>query len=149
MTAMSNGTGQGQSPTTEGKWFDLRIEFSGLCLFVRRKDRKRVSVLLVDARRQPNLQPMQHDAGSPAEPHVGYLRFDLGNALPGFLPAYSNSNAPSSEGVHRFNREELDLGLDDSNPVDVGELEFPDFRVIDPELALRPNMYTDDPPTQL
>jgi len=46
--------------------FHLQIEFSGLCLFVRRRDAlgvvnpTRVTVLMPDARRQPNVDVMRH-----------------------------------------------------------------------------------------
>src|SRR5262245_5873137 len=118
--------------TKKPKGFELRIEFSGLCLFVVSKKQKKVTVLLPDARRHPNIETMYHEDKSEAVPHAGYLRFDLGDALPGIEPAPNNSVGPRNEGLHRFDREEVDLGLPPSTRnVDVDELEFPDLERID------------------
>src|SRR6187549_3897635 len=76
--------------------FHLQIEFSGLCLFVRRRDAlgvvnpTRVTVLMPDARRQPNVDVMRHHDGTEAVPHSGYLRFDLGDLMPRDFPVAPN-----------------------------------------------------------
>ncbi|MBW3629546.1 MAG: hypothetical protein KY464_09630, partial [Gemmatimonadetes bacterium] len=59
--------------------FELRVKFSGLCLFLVHSDTKRVAVVMPDCRRNGPNPPDQHLDGEPAEPHVGYLRFDLAN----------------------------------------------------------------------
>src|ERR1041385_226324 len=130
--------------------FKLQIEFAGLCLFVRHRDGRRVSVLMPDARRQPNVETMRHHDGTEAVPHAGYLRFDLGDAMPGVFPvAPNNSAGPRNEGVHRFDREVLTLDLGDPERVDVDELEFPDFGKINGGLQVNPDMFSAAPPPAL
>lgn len=130
--------------------FELRIELSGLCLFVLNKDGNKVRVLMPDARRKPSMEEMVHSDDTTAVPHAGYLRFDLGNLLPDIPPAFANGVGPRYEGVHRFDREELDLGLGNVNfAVDSDELTFPDFKRIDDTFTVAPGMFGNAPPPQL
>lgn len=132
--------------------FDLRIEFSGLCLFIVSEDRKRVGVAMPDAREKPNIATMRHVDSTVAVPHVGYLRFDLRDLQPGIagIPSGSGTNGPSYEVVHRFSGEALDLGLGrDQSEVDVKELLFPNFKSIDRRLSTLPGLFGDAPPEQL
>jgi len=132
--------------------FELRIEFSGLCLFVVSDDRKRVGVAMPDAREQPNLATMRHVDNTVAVPHVGYLRFDLGDLQPS-VPGISSgngNNGPRYEVVHRFSGESLDLGLGrEQSAVGVDELVFPNFKSIDGRLTALPGLFGDAPPEQL
>src|SRR5262245_35883021 len=110
--------------------FDLRIEFSGLCLFVVHPEGQQVGVAVADALQHSSKETMKHSDGSAAEPHAGYLRFDLGNLLPGVTPASNNSESPFNEAVHRFNREWLEIDDMRGNAlanINVDHLEFPDF----------------------
>jgi len=128
----------------------LRIEFSGLCLFVLSKDRHCVGVAMPDARRTPNIGTERHADNTPAVPHVGYLRFDLSDYSKDFPQAPANGTGPQFEAVHRFSHEELDLGLGDKQTkVCVDELLFPDFGEINTKLALRPGLFGKSPPTDL
>jgi hypothetical protein len=129
--------------------FKLSIEFCGLCLFVQDPEGRGVGVLMPDARARPGAPPMRHADGSAAVPHVGYLRFNLAN-LAGMNPFPTNSiDDPPFEGVHRFNREVLDLGLGPHpQPVVVDELAWPDFARIDQNLHLLPGLFRDPIPSQ-
>jgi len=130
--------------------FRLQIEFSGLCLFITRKDKRRVTVLMPDARRERSVEVMRHHDGTEAVPHSGYVRFDLGDALPGvFSVAPNNSVGPRNEGIHRFDREELKLNLGDAPRIKTDELEFPDFGKINDRLQVNPRMFDDSPPAEL
>lgn len=127
----------------------LRIEFCGLCLFVVTKDRSRVSVLMPDARRRPNVDAIRHADNTPAVPHAGYLRFDLAD-LRDDTPGASANGDPVYEVVHRFDREVLHLGLDaPKSKVDVDELLFPNFGEIHSDLVLKPDMFSAQPPQEL
>jgi len=131
--------------------FELRIEFSGLCLFVVDNESQQVGILMPDARRTPSMEAMQHIDGSDAVPHAGYLRFDLGDMEGAKVPRGSNTiSGPRYEAVHRFNCEELDLGLGNAeSDVDASELTFPDFGEIDNTLKLKPGMFGGSPPKEL
>jgi hypothetical protein len=111
--------------------FELRIEITGLCLYLEH-DRTHVTVVMPDARRVPIegsdggfANPAPHADETPAAPHAGYLRFDIANLFPdgstlGTIPsAYSG---PTFEGVHRFDRERVDFLIPDQ-PGDVGNLD--------------------------
>jgi hypothetical protein len=134
--------------------FDLRIEFSGLCLFVvRRDDRSEhrvVHVLMPDARKPLSVDTVMHDDGTPAVPHAGYLRFDLADFhhdLPGIE---EDGVSPRYEGVHRFGGESVDLGIrDDPSDTEVDELLFPNFKTIDRRLTLLPRLLAGQPPNPL
>lgn len=130
--------------------FELRVEFSGLCLFVLSKDRMRVGVVMPDAREKPNITTMRHVDGTTAVPHAGYLRFDLGDLNPSIPTGTTASDGPRYEVVHRFNREALDLGLGhDQSKVGIDELVFPDFKAIDTQLTILPGLFGDAPPAEL
>ena len=132
--------------------FELRIEFSGLCLFVVNAERTRVGVVMPDARERPNIATMRHLDNTVAVPHVGYLRFDLRDLQPGVpdIPGGNGNNGPRYEVVHRFGGEALDLGLGrEQSKVGIDELLFPNFMSIDGRLALLPGLFGDAPPEQL
>jgi hypothetical protein len=134
--------------------FELRIEFSGLCLFVQKREGdvvREVGVVMPDARTTPNTETMRHSDGTIAVPHAGYLRFDLGDLLPGIPGAWTNSTTPRYEGVHRFVREELDLGLKAEPRVNTDELAFPNFGEIRPGVTIIEGLFdkAKAPPKQL
>jgi hypothetical protein len=135
--------------------FNLQIEFSGLCLFVVSKKSGRVGVLMPDARMRPNSGMQRHYDGTVAVPHVGYVRFDLHDTradIPGPPPG---ADGPLYEGIHRFNREALDLGFDTQRAkVGTAELAFPRFGDIAPGIELLDNLFpkkgvSTAPPPQL
>jgi hypothetical protein len=130
--------------------FELRVEFSGLCLFVVSGDGRRVGVVMPDARKRPNVTTMRHSDDTVAVPHVGYLRFDLGDFVEAIPTAVPGGAGPRYEIVHRFDRETLDLGLGvERAAIGVNELLFPDFRAIDKRFTLLPGLFSDAPPDQL
>lgn len=130
--------------------FELRIEFSGLCLFVVNRDRTRVGVVMPDAREKPNITTMRHVDGTVAVPHAGYLRFDLGDVQASIPSATATSDGPRYEIVHRFDREALDLGLGhEQSKVGVDELLFPNFKAIEDRLTILPGLFSETPPEQL
>jgi hypothetical protein len=95
--------------------FELRVTFTGLCLFLIREDCKRVAVLQPDARVGGRLSRF-HPDGEPVVHHAGYLRFDLANLSAGSSAPFPVTN-PLNEGVHHFRWEELKFGIPD---VDTG-----------------------------
>jgi hypothetical protein len=130
--------------------FELRVEFSGLCLFVVGREGNTVGVLLPDGREKPNITTLRHVDGTSAVPHAAYLRFDLGDLQDGIPSASSTSTCPRYEGVIRFDRESLDLGLGhERSKIGVDELLFPNFKAIDKRLTLLPGLFGDAPPAQL
>jgi hypothetical protein len=132
--------------------FELRIEFSGLCLFIVNADRTRVGVVMPDARERPNIATMRHVDNTVAVPHAGYLRFDLRDLQPGVpdIPGGTANNGPRYEVVHRFDAEAIDLGLGrEQTKVGIDELLFPHFKSIDGRLDLLPGLFGDAPPEQL
>jgi hypothetical protein len=130
--------------------FELRIEFSGLCLFVVSHDKRRVGVVMPDARRKANVTTMRHSDDTFAVPHVGYVRFDLGDFNTSVPTGVVSGAGPRYEVVHRFDREMLDLGLGtEQAAVGVNELLFPDFRAIDHRFTLLPGLFGPNPPEQL
>jgi hypothetical protein len=132
--------------------FELRIEFSGLCLFIVNQDRTRVGVAMPDAREKANIATMRHVDNTVAVPHAGYLRFDLRDLQPDVpdIPGGTASNGPRYEVVHRFDGEALDLGLGpDPAKIGIDELLFPNFKSIDDRLAILPGLFGDAPPTEL
>lgn len=119
--------------------FQLEVTFTGLNLFVVDKD-NRVAVLQPDAR-VDDTRPshMQHADRSEGIPHVGYLRFDLGN----LVTSVATGDPPRGEGIYRFNRQTLHFGLGD-DPVAFGTLALPDFaRIADAEIL--PDLFSPAP----
>jgi hypothetical protein len=110
--------------------FRLEVEFTGLCLYVRRPEvegKKKLTVLMPDCRR--SYSDSVHDDGSLAEPHVGYLRVDLANLVDKF-PTADEMNEPRGEVIYRFDRQELDLGIADDSNMTFEPLGLPSFNTI-------------------
>jgi len=129
--------------------FELRVEFSGLCLYLPTPRGDQAAILMPDGRRRS--ADLMHADDEPAEPHVGYLRFNLANlnsAAEGIDPRLT-PNEPPYEVIHRFGRHVLDFGLDDPQPMDI-RLPLPDFREFAPSLVLKPGLFGEAPdPTLL
>ncbi|MGH7616861.1 MAG: hypothetical protein ACREPM_06500 [Gemmatimonadaceae bacterium] len=128
----------------------VRIEFSGLCLFVHQRKQNRVSVVMPDARMPANGATIVHRDHSHAVPHAGYLRFDLADLDHAFPAAANDYAGPNFEVIHRFDREELHLGLAKTAAhVGVTELALPNFKQVESELKIRPDLFGDSPPPLL
>ena len=131
--------------------FELRVELSGLCLFVTDGDRPKVAVLMPDARLKEGATLKALD-NSDAKAHVGYLRFDLANldsgAVGASLPA-SKDVTPSFEVVHLLDREEIQFGLDGEASTLDNKLRIPDFTRFADALELNPAHLQASPPAPL
>ena len=131
--------------------FELRVELSGLCLFVTDGDRPKVAVLMPDARLKEGATLKALD-NSDAKAHVGYLRFDLANldsgAVGASLPA-SKDVTPSFEVVHLLDREEIQFGLDGEASTLDNKLQIPDFTRFADALELNPAHLQASPPAPL
>lgn len=117
--------------------FDLEIELGGICLFLWDEGGTFVDVIMPDAR-HPREKPAR------ATHHAGYVRFDLANLEPAVptVPPADPEAGPYFEAVHRFDREELRLGLaDDGSRIDRTALKVPNFDefapILEPLPALR------------
>lgn len=122
--------------------FRLRIDFTGICLYLWAADRKSITVVLPDAAQKPGKR-LEHPDGTRAEPHAGYLRFDLKNLATGvaFGEDDGDTEVPSYEAVHRFQFEDLDLALPLGDEIG-GPLDLPNLDVFAP--VRRPLRSLDD-----
>lgn len=131
--------------------FRLEVQFSGVCLYVldspdaTKQTAERVGVVIYDCRARDGVS-LTHLDNSEAEPHVGYVRVDLGDWVAGFPPgdgggAYSG---PRYELVHRFSGESIRFQFSDGNDGRVGitRLKQPDFDRFAPSLNLRTDLFT-------
>lgn len=133
--------------------FELRVNFTGLALYLVKGDATRMTVVHPDARQQPDAAGaagaagMQHLDGEPAAAHVGYLLFDVAQLHVG-NSGRGDANAPASfsaQVVHRFVREELRIGtIDDGTPIE-GDFVLPDFGVFAPVLEPSPSVLASPP----
>lgn len=127
--------------------FELRVKFSGLCLFLVHSDTKRVAVVMPDCRRNGPTPHAKHLDKHHAEPHAGYVRFDLANlrtAATGVKPGNS-VNGPLYEGIHRFGRQEVDFGLGDTGQIVTTNLVLPDFGEFAPDLKPHTDLFDEKP----
>src|SRR3712207_536839 len=107
--------------------FELRVEFAGVSLYVIDPGRRKVGLLMPDARHRGT--DLAHPDQTPAVAHVGYVRFDLANlaSAASGVPARDPAETPSFEVVHQLDREELELGLlDTAEAIDATNLALPD-----------------------
>ena len=124
--------------------FQLRVEFSGLCLFVRDRQTNTMTVVMPDARQFE--KPLKHEDGSDAVPHVGYLRFDLANLASGAAGVETTAiDSPAYEVVHRFDREQLTFDIAAGDAGVRGEPALPDFDTFAPVLEVRPGVLATPP----
>jgi hypothetical protein len=112
--------------------FELRVEFAGLCLYMIDPKKKKVAIVMPDARK--DAEP-EHEDGEDGDAHVGYIRFDLANldvpGMTGVTPGKPDdgSGRPLNEVVHHFAGQELDFGLgkDSLDSIDIGVPNFDKF----------------------
>lgn len=102
--------------------FELRVEFAGLCLYVLDRDRRKVSILMPDARGNKGEIDDLHADGEIGEAHTGYVRFDLANLNAGSGLSVTAgqdlgnaSGSPPCEVVIRFDRQEMEFLLPDGS----------------------------------
>jgi len=128
--------------------FELRVEITGICLFLRDPARKQMTILMPDTRLRyhpvtKNPVEMRHPDGDLAIPHVGYLRLDPANlrSKPADLPAGDFPDSPPYELVHRFKCEQLELQLpDDGTDITDHRMNLPDFGTFAPVKELVPGL---------
>jgi hypothetical protein len=133
--------------------FELRVDFAGICIYVRHPERNQVAVLMPDARKgRVDLVHEDELTGKEAEPHAGYLRFDLASLGAGAglaVPGGEDDDGPAFEGVHRFDRQVLHFGMDEVAGTGPANLHLPDFGTFAPTLEPRPDLFSKDPATLL
>ena len=124
--------------------FELRVQFSGVCLYARHPQQRTITVVMPDARGRDVLK---HIDQSEAEPHVGYLRFDLANLDTHVQGAQSEAiDSPAYEVVHRFDREQVELDVGGAPAPVGGEPGVPDFDDFAPVLEVSPDVLEPRPP---
>ncbi|HEU0055211.1 MAG TPA: hypothetical protein VFQ39_18620 [Longimicrobium sp.] len=128
--------------------FELRVSFTGLCLYLIHPNGRQAAVLQPDARKD-NANP-RHADDTDGEFHAAYLRFDLASLATGFPGAPGADEVPPYEVVHRFGRQVLDFGIpDDNNTALQVDLSVPDFGGFAPTLQLLPGLFSTTPPDEL
>lgn len=123
--------------------FELQVQFLGLCTYFQHPDGKRVGILMPDCRRQTNPVP-NHDDRTPAEPHAGYLRFDLADLDGAVVPGGDLDNGPRYEVIHRFNKQLLKFDDLAAEAMTVS-LEYPEIAKIAPILTPHGDLFTNSP----
>lgn len=127
--------------------FELRVEFSGLCLYLVHSDGKQVGVVMPDCRKT-TADPI-HDDDTVGEYHVGYVRADLANVVDG-VPAGDERDGPKYELIHRFDRQVLDFGLDVGGDITMTTSpDVPSFDGFAPDLDPLPGLFSPTPPKTL
>jgi hypothetical protein len=113
--------------------FELRVTFTGLCLFLIQEDRTKVAVVQPDCRKGDGAIHPDHPGGGKGRFHIGYIRFELVNLVEGY-PVGTQKEGPAYEVVHRFRHEDLSWGLPvDNTPMTIGT-GLPAFERIAPDL---------------
>jgi hypothetical protein len=125
--------------------FTLQVELSGLCAYFQHPDGERVGVVMPDCRHTTN--PVRYHADrTPAEPHAGYVRFDLADVVgsDASLPAGAAATGPRYELVHRFDAEALEFDGLAAEAMTVS-LGFPEILAVAPNLMPRPDLFGTSP----
>jgi len=132
-------------PTT----FELRVDFSGVSLYVLHPDLRRVGFVMPEARYQGN--KARHLDDTPAEAHAGYVRFDLANlvAVEGAVPTRDPAETPSYEVVHQVERETVEFQLPPAAERITVDLALPRFDEFAPVLTTRPALFEAAPPPEV
>jgi hypothetical protein len=125
--------------------FELRVSFTGLCLYLVHPDGTKAAVLLPDARK--TTADPAHADGTMGEFHAAYLRFDLAH-LDARFPAGSEDEVPRYEVVRRLDRQVLDFGVPDGAGQTV-DLPLPDFGTFAPTLRPISGLFSSNPPQEL
>jgi hypothetical protein len=86
--------------------FDLEIQFTGLFLYLLHTDGDRAKAVMVNARQSQRRRGRAGNKTHPDttrsdEPHVGYLRFNLGS-LDSRFPSDEDNDGPDFEVIHRL-----------------------------------------------
>ena len=145
--------------------YTLQITFTGLCLHLVQKDRKRLAVLQPDARPKSfNDTYFDHEDGTQGIRHSGYLRWDLANYVAAIAPGElipAKGAEPYYEVVHRFDRQEVKFDLPATTDTISGNMSLPQFAEIAneynpanpgqplPLLEPLPHLFSTVPPTPL
>src|SRR5262245_2619892 len=126
--------------------FTLQVEFSGLCGYLRHPDDRQVGIVQPDGRLlRGTVIAADHD---PLVPHAGYIRYNLadtGASVPG---KRTSDESPSFEVIHRFEREEVDFGLDDQ-PMGQVNTSNPRVERFAPTVKPVPGLFSNNPPADL
>lgn len=111
----------------------LRVNFTGLCLFVTEEAPSKLRVLLPDARGLRPLNMSKHVDDTRAVAHVGFVRFDR---------RYVAGTAPATGGevVRRMVREAIHFEISDSSEGDISKLLVPNFSEFAPDLELNKSL---------
>lgn len=129
--------------------FTLKVIFSGPCLYVRHPDHNtQIAVLMPDARGRT--APGSHLDDEPAEPHVGFIRVNMGDIRGGGLNLpRGTADEPKYELIHRFEREVLVFEGLAAQPMtnDLGKV--PEFNEFVTELDLVDELFGADPHKKL
>lgn len=124
--------------------FQLEVQFSGLAVYVVDQANGRTGVLMPDCRKPTT----DHPDDTPAEPHVGYIRFNFAD-IDAQYPAGTETafrKSPEYELIHRFDRELLHfVGTFGDEPTVYTPLDIPDFSEFASQLRLIPNLFTNPP----
>lgn len=128
--------------------FTLRVDFSGLCMYVRHSDGQHVAVLLPDCRKSTNPVPKHFDT-TDAEPHVGYVRLDFERLGLGLVAPAPAGLEPRYELVHRFTGQMLKFEGTPTQPdtIDTSVLDFPSFDHLGFPVDLVSNLFSAGTPT--
>jgi hypothetical protein len=133
--------------------FDLRVEFTGLCMYVVHADpaleagpggeldADEVTVVIPECRF--DRADVAHLDGTSGKPHVGYMRLDLATIAGADVqvPASTAGQIPAYEVVHRFDNETLGFGLEDGGPVHVAPA-LPEFDRFAPGVKPQDALFT-------
>lgn len=151
-----------ESPTVHSEHlmsFTLKVQFTGLCAHVVHPKEPWVAVLMPDGRFHGAAK--RHPDGTPAVPHVGYLRVDLANVMgissgarlqKGQRPGNQRGtfDGPFFEILHRFGNlghplgggQTLDFGLPPDSSAPVVNIKLPRIDHVARNIPLRPDLFT-------
>lgn len=135
--------------------FQLRVEFTGLCLYLvhARPDSfnadgsveaQKLSVVIPDCRKTTTSK--RHADETDGKHHVGYLRFDLASlaGVPTGFPPAPARKGPKYEVVHRFTGQTVHFGVPDAPSTHV-DPKLPSVEGYAPTLTPRPGLLDPKP----
>lgn len=134
--------------------FDLRVEFTGLCMYLVHADppdtrsagdemeAHKVTVVIPECRK--DVAERRHADNDQGKHHVGYMRLDLASiaGISARIPSAPGKEIPAYEVVHRFTNQTLDFGLS-AAPSMVVHTRLPEFDAFAPALVPRPELLDD------
>lgn len=135
--------------------FDLRVEFTGLCMYLVHADppdtrdagdemeAHKVTVVIPECRN--HVAERKHADDDEGKHHVGYMRLDLASiaGISASIPSEPGEGIPAYEVVHRFTNQRLDFGLSAASSM-VVHTRLPEFDRFAPALVPRPELLDDD-----